>query len=324
VDDVNLHAALRSAATVVSVASTVALAVVTSAGCSSADGDHACAQSTSGALSVCASGATVKGIDVSTYQGVVDWHAAKAAGIEFAFARVSDGVSHPDDQFARNWPAMKTAGVVRGVYQFFRPGGDPVAQADLVMQKLQAAGGLAAGDLPVVMDMEVSDGLSPAAIQANMHTWLTKIEQATGRKPIIYTAAFMSSNVGTGFTAYPLWVANYGATCPTMPANFTAWKFWQDSSTGSVAGVSGAVDTNLWNGTLAQLHTFAGGNAPPPPPPPPKDAGAGDSGAAHDAGGTHDAGSTSHDDAGGTIGSGNPPPAVPDAGAASGSNPCGA
>ena len=311
----NLKSAVRFAAAAVSVSAAIAVA-----GCSSAQGDHACAQSDTSALSVCAGGATVKGVDVSTYQGVVDWHAVRAAGVEFAFARVSDGVSHPDDQFARNWPAMKTAGVVRGVYQFFRPGGDPIAQADLVMQKLQAAGGLAAGDLPVVMDMEVSDGLSPAAIQANMHTWLGKIEQATGRKPIIYTAAFMSSNIGTGFTAYPLWVANYGATCPTMPANFTAWKFWQDSSTGSVAGISGAVDTNLWNGTLAQLHTFAGGNAPPPPPP--KDAGAGDSGATHDAGATHDGGGTAHEDAGGTIGSGNPPPAVPDAGAASGSSPC--
>jgi lysozyme len=295
------------------------------AACSSESGisEHACS-GVGAALSVCAAGATVKGVDVSTYQGVVDWAKVKASGHVFGIARISDGTAHPDDQFARNWPAMKAAGVVRGAYQFFRPGGDPAAQADLVASALSAAGGLAHDDLPVVMDMEVTDGQSAATIQANMHTWLTKVEQATGKKPIIYTGAFMSSSLGTGFAGYPLWVANWGVSCPTMPANWTSWKFWQDADNGSVSGISGAVDTDVFNGSLAQLTAYAGGTQPAPDAgSAPHDAGAG----AHDAGsGAGDAGSGEGDagasggDAGSTMGGGGSPSG--DAGGARAS-PCG-
>lgn len=293
------------------------------AGCSSsAPNDSSCSAADHSALTVCAAGPTVKGIDVSTYQGQVNWTSAKSSGLAFAIARVSDGTTHVDDQFARNWPGMKAAGLIRGAYQFFRPGEDPIAQADLVVSKLNAAGGLASDDLPVVMDMETADGVAPATIQANMHKWLDHVEQATGKKPIIYTANFMSGNIGTGFTAYPLWVANYGATCPLMPSNFTQWKMWQYSSTGTVPGISGNVDMDEFNGTLAQLTTFAGGGAPPPPhdagtpPPPPHDAGT----PPHDAGTPpHDAGATP-EDAGSTLGSGGN--GTPDGGAASGTNPC--
>jgi hypothetical protein len=143
-----------------------------------------------------------------------------------------------------------------------------------------------------------------------MHKWLDRVKSKTGRTPIIYTAAFMSGNVGTGFTAYPLWVANYGVSCPTMPSNWTHWKFWQSSSTGSVSGISGAVDVDEFNGTLGDLMKFVGGPATP-------DAGAHDAGG-HDAGHEADAAApepppapTPSGDQGGTMGSGNPPPAAP-------------
>ncbi len=307
------------------IALSVVLFAAALAGCASSSSDKACAAVDHAALNVCAAGTTVKGIDVSTYQGAPNWTSVKSGGIEFAIARISDGTTHVDDQFARNWPAMKAAGILRGAYQFFRPGEDPIAQADLVVSKLTAAGGLQAGDLPVVMDMESADGVAPATIQANMHKWLDHVEQKTGRKPMIYTANFMSGNIGTGFTAYPLWVANYGATCPLMPSNFTQWKMWQYSSTGTVPGISGSVDMDEFNGSLSQLVAFAG-TPPPPPPPPPHDAGTTppkDAGVTHDAGGvTHDAGGgpAASEDAGATIGSGGGN--APDAGAASGSNPC--
>ena len=268
-------------------------AVATALGCSSGTSDNTCS-STSSALSVCAKGATVKGVDVSVYQGSVDWAKAKAAGIDFAIARVSDGTGNPDTEFPSNWPNMKTAGVVRAVYQFYRPSEDPIAQADLMLGMVSKAGGFQAGDMPAVMDIEVTDGLSPAQIQASMQKWLTYVETKTGRKPIIYTAAFMSSNVGTGFTAYPLWVANYGPSCPTMPSSWTQWAMWQYSDAANVNGISGGVDGDEFNGSLADLMAFADGPKPPTP-----DAGAPetDAGATgHDAGvappATHDAGST--------------------------------
>lgn len=282
-------------------ATLVATSLVTVAGCSSSDTAEPSCSSTGQALSVCAAGPVVKGVDVSVYQGTVTWSKVKAAGNVFGIARVSDGLTHIDNTFPTNWAGMKSAGVIRGAYQFFRPGQDPIQQADLMAAKL---GTLEDGDMAPIMDMETADGVSPATIQANMKKWLDRVQQKTGRTPIIYTAAFMSSNVGTGFTAYPLWVANYGVSCPTMPSNWAHWKFWQSSSTGSVAGISGNVDVDEFNGTLADLVKFNGGGTTP------ADAGTHDGGSP-DGGVAHDAGPAPAPapagDHGGTMGSGNPP-----------------
>ena len=232
-------------------------------GCSSSDdgsaagGDNGCAQSANEALSVCATGPLTKGVDVSTYQGTVAWASVKAAGKSFAIARVSDGLNYPDAQFATNWSHIKSAGLVRGVYQFFRPGQDPVQQADFLLSKLAAAGGLQPGDMAPVLDIEVTDSVANATIQARAKAWLDHIQAQTGRKPIVYTAAFMSSAIGTALTAWPLWVANYGPTCPTLPTGWSNWKMWQYSSTGAVGGISGNVDVDEFQGTLADLLAFS-------------------------------------------------------------------
>src|SRR5262245_31098352 len=79
---------------------------------------------------VCAYGPTVEGIDVSKWQGTVDWEAVRDDGIAFAFARAADGTSK-DRTFATNWAGMEDAGIVRGAYQFFRPSQDPIKQAEV-------------------------------------------------------------------------------------------------------------------------------------------------------------------------------------------------
>lgn len=231
-------------------------------GCASS-GDQRCYEQSVAELRVCAGASTVSGVDVSTYQGVVDWAAVKASGRAFAIARVSDGTRTLDNQFARNWRGIKAAGLVRGVYQYFRPGQDAVAQADLVITQVNAAGGFDAADLPVVLDLETADGQSTATVRARAQAWLDRIEARTGSKPIVYTAAFMTATIGNGFVSYPLWVANYGVACPSMPSNWTEWRFWQSGSTGRVPGISGNVDVDVFNGTLAQLRAFAGVVPPP-------------------------------------------------------------
>ena len=232
--------------------------------------DDTC-QQTSDALKVCAGTNTVNGIDVSYYQGTIDWTKVKGSGRAFAIARVSDGATFNDPKFAQNWSGMKSAGVIRGVYQFFRPGQDPIAQANLLVDAIEKLG-REPTDLPPVMDIETADSQSSTVVRANMKKWLDRVEARIGRKPIIYTAAFMSGTIGNGWTAYPLWVANYGTTCPTMPSDWTKWKFWQSSSTGSVPGISGGVDLDEWNGTLQELIDWAN---PMPNPPPMNDAGPG-------------------------------------------------
>jgi lysozyme len=290
--------------------SLLTFALVTSAvafaGCSSGP-ENACTNSGQ-ALTVCATGPVVKGVDVSVYQGTINWASVKGAGIDFAIARVSDGTGTLDTTFATNWKGMKANGLVRGVYQFFEPGEDPTQQANLLLAQVKADGGFVAGDLPPVMDIEVTGGVSDATMQAHMQTWLTVIEQAMGRKPMIYTSSSFAAHFGGKFTSYPMWVANWGVTCPSMPNGWTSWKFWQYADTGTVAGISGGVDHDEFNGSLTDLKAWAN-----PAPPPTTDAGAPtDSGTTTDSGATHDASAPTSDASA-------PPVTTPDSGT---TNPC--
>jgi lysozyme len=215
----------------------------------------------SGALSVCPAAATVAGVDTSSWQGAIDWAAVKSSGRAFAIARVSDGLDFPDARFAADWPAIKSAGLIRGVYQFFRPAQDPLAQADFLVAQLARQGALGAGDLPAILDVETTDGQPASVVVARMQAWLDRVAARTGKRPMIYTAAFMSSVLSTSFASYPLWVANYGVTCPRLPAGWSAWRIWQSGDQGRVPGISGGVDVDVFDGTLADLQAFAGGGA---------------------------------------------------------------
>ena len=206
---------------------------------------------------VCPGGDTTFGIDVSTYQNNIDWNAVAGAGVKFAFIRVSDGLTHYDDQYDANWPGAKAAGVMRGTYQFFRSNLDPIAQADLLIEHM---GSLDAGDLPPVADVESTDGVDNATRAQKLQQWLDHVEAATGVTPIIYTGGyFWQDSVGADFSRYPLWHAGYtGGNCPsTIADQWSDWAFWQFTSTGTVAGIGNDVDENNFNGTVDQLASFA-------------------------------------------------------------------
>ena len=213
---------------------------------------------TSLASTVCATGTVVQGIDVSVYQGSINWSDVKAAGIDFAIARISDG-SSLDSYFSANWTGMKSAGLVRGAYQYFEPGDDPTTQANIV---ISAVGKLGAGDLPVTADMETTGGESAATIAANLKTWVSAVQTGTGKLPMIYTGeGYWDGDVASSsFSSDPLWVANWGVSCPDIPTGWSQWSIWQYSDSGTVSGISGAVDLDEYNGTLAQLQAFAGGS----------------------------------------------------------------
>lgn len=206
----------------------------------------------------CASGATVPGIDVSYYQGTIDWSAVAAAGYGFAFVRVSDGATFHDPKFASYWAGAQAAGLVRGAYQFFRPAQSATAQADLM---ISAIGTPQPGDLPPVIDVEVTQGLSASTIAARVRTWVDRVKGATGVDPIVYTGKyFWRDSVGgpTSFANNPLWIAQYTSQCPDLPAPWGSWAFWQSSESGHVAGIpAGGVDLDEFNGSLAELQAFA-------------------------------------------------------------------
>jgi lysozyme len=209
------------------------------------------------AATVCGDGPTVAGMDVSYYEDSVDWVAAHAAGIEFAFIRVSDGLQFIDPRFPGYWDGAKAAGVIRGAYQFFRPAEDPIAQADLLLDSI---GPLEPGDLPPVIDVEVSGELSPAEVAASVRAWVAHVTDKLGRPPIVYAGLYSWHDLtgSADITTSPLWVAQYtAALCPNIPTPWPRWMFWQYSATASVAGIPGStLDVNVFNGTLDDLRDF--------------------------------------------------------------------
>ena len=214
---------------------------------------------------VCASGETTLGIDVSYYQGVIDWNAVRNAGIKFAFVRVSDGNAFSDPKFTANWNGARQAGIIRGAYQFFRPNQNVTAQAD---KMIAAIGTYEPGDLPPVVDVEATGGLSATAIQSRLRTWVDRVKNALGVTPIIYTGKyFWRDEVGApaSFAPNPLWIAQYTSLCPDIPGPWQRWTFWQYTDSGHVAGISGNVDMNRFNGSLSDLQVFVGASTSPPP-----------------------------------------------------------
>jgi lysozyme len=212
---------------------------------------------------VCAGASTVPGIDVSVHNGHIDWTKVKGSGQKFAVARVSDGLHFPDAEFAANWAGIKSVGMVRGVYQYFRPSQDPVAQADLMLSKI---GTLGAGDLAPVIDVETADGVSGSHVVTAVRAWIDRVKAKTGVDPIIYAASGFWNTLPntTQFAGEHLWVANYGASCPSMPKTWGKWSIWQSSESGSVPGVSGGIDVDQFNGSLSDLLAFAHAGSTPP------------------------------------------------------------
>ena len=205
------------------------------------------------------------GIDVSHYQGTVDWKKVAAGGEAFAYAKASESCGGADPYFADNWASIKSVGMLRGAYHFFHPDQDPAKQAQVFLAALSKANGsptLAPGDLPATLDLEVTAGERPADILAGAKVWLTIVEQATGRKPLLYTFTnFWKSQLGNPSTLseYPLWVAEYGCPAPVPIGgwqNYTIWQFGQQP----IPGVTGSptVDVDSFQGTAADLRALAG------------------------------------------------------------------
>ena len=120
-------------------------------------------------IEVCAGAETLRGIDVSYYQGDIDWNAVAADGISFAWVRVSHSTQFFDPQFDANLAGARAAGIHTGVYQYFEPTEDPIAQADFLLDHM---GPLQPGDMPPMIDVESADTVAPAVAMADYTRWL--------------------------------------------------------------------------------------------------------------------------------------------------------
>lgn len=206
---------------------------------------------------VCPGPVTLHGLDVSYWQLDIDWDKVKATGQKYVIMRAAHALK-ADTKFAYNWKRCHEVGLHCGVYQYFEPDIDPVAQADLMISMM---GPLKPGDLPPVIDVESKGGATPAQLSAAVGKWIDRMKSKTGRQPMIYTGAYFWEDYvkSTAFVNNPLWHAQYCTNCcPNIANPWKKWAFWQYSSTGKVNGINGNVDTNRFNGDAKALATLAG------------------------------------------------------------------
>jgi lysozyme len=188
------------------------------------------------------------GIDVSHWQGTINWNSVDNAGIRFGFCKATEGTSYVDPQCSRNLSEMKRLGIYRGVYHFGQPNVSASAQAQHFVNTARSAnGGTLSGLLQLCLDIEVTDGIGPAGVWSWIQSFIANIKTLTPRPGIIYTSpSYWTSRVGNPNNNLncPLWIAHWGVSSPTVPQAWSGvgWAFWQYTSTGSVPGISGNVD----------------------------------------------------------------------------------
>ena len=196
----------------------------------------------------------VQGIDVSRWQGDIDWHQVRAAGTRFAFIKATEGGDHLDPKFRENWEGARRAGVPRGAYHFVywcRPAHEQMLWFMLHVPNDPDA-------LPPVLDVEWNhhSRSCPRKIPrdralAKMRIMLDSMEAHTGKRPIIYTDITFHRDVLEGeLSDYPFWLRSVAAEPHERYAN-RDWAFWQFTATGRVPGVKGDVDRNAFKGSVA-------------------------------------------------------------------------
>lgn len=199
-------------------------------------------------------GYLVHGIDISHYQGNIDWAqlAMNQTGeypIRFVFMKATEGGDLSDTTFLYNFERARQHEFIRGAYHFYVPKTDPLKQAEFFIRTVQ----LKTGDLPPVLDVEVTGKKTKEELQEGVKTWLQTVESHYGVKPIIYASykfkmKYLNDSL---FNTYPYWIAHYYVDSVRYEGK---WDFWQHSDVGRVPGIKEGVDLNVFNGSLEELQ----------------------------------------------------------------------
>lgn len=213
----------------------------------------------------------VHGIDVSRWQGDIDWNKARRAGVTFAFMKATEGGDVADPKFIEHRNAAQRAGVATGAYHFYyfcRPADE---QARWFIKHVPRD----ADALPHVLDMEWNHHSrtctlrpSPEKVRREAHRFLDMLEAHCGQRPIVYTTPDFYKDTGIwrlGRTDF--WLRSV-AGHPDEVYPGSDWTFWQYSGTGLVPGIEGKVDLNLFKGTPEEWRAWRRPVITPPPAPP--------------------------------------------------------
>ncbi|MFE3074229.1 GH25 family lysozyme [Streptomyces sp. NPDC059247] len=207
----------------------------------------------------------VRGIDTSHHNAhPIRWSSVKASGESFVFHKATQGTGFRDPKFAADLAGALGAGLMVAPYHFY-DAGTGTAQSAHFIRTARAAGYNARrpGQLPPVVDLEKTRGRCPAGVNSTqVAAFLTKVKQAFGVTPIVYTSKDFTSTCLKGQTTVlagsPLWIPRYN-NGRTEPASIggRSWSIWQYTDRGTVPGINGHVDRNVYKGTLTQLRHLA-------------------------------------------------------------------
>ena len=200
-------------------------------------------------------GYSMHGIDVSHYQGDINWKMLKQTRqgkfpVEFIFMKATEGGDFSDDRFVANFDSAKVHGFIRGAYHFYNPKTDADKQADFFIRSVK----LEPGALPPVLDIEMKSK-DVKKLQQDLKIWLRKVENHYGVKPIIYASykfktKYLNDSI---FNTYPYWIAHYYVDSVRYQGE---WKFWQHTDVGTLPGIDEKVDLNVFNGSFSELKNI--------------------------------------------------------------------
>lgn len=215
----------------------------------------------------------VQGIDISYANPPVDWERVKAAGISFAYVRQGYR-TRTDTRWREHAEAAHKAGIPCGAYHFAYVDQDPFDE----VQRFIDDGGVDGAGLVLrpVLDIEERNNAPAALVLYWARAWLDRLADRTGTLPMLYTYPAFWTGLGTearkqSWAEFPLWIAHYGVTSPTIPAPWANYTMWQWTGTGTVDGVTGQVDRNVLadGGSLDWLQWRYPLPSPAPSPLPP-------------------------------------------------------
>lgn len=197
----------------------------------------------------------VHGIDVSHHQGAIDWARVKASGQTFVFLKATEGADFRDTRFVENWRGARAEGLVTGAYHFFTFCSPGVAQAENFLA-------VAPRDepvLPLAVDVEFTGNClgweSVPQIQTELVAFVEHVRARDGSAPLLYTTEDVRLElVPLELQQHSYWMRSLWGE----PSAKIDWHFWQYSDTGSVPGIRGQVDLNVFAGELAAWQSLVG------------------------------------------------------------------
>lgn len=185
------------------------------------------------------------GIDVSGYQGNINFEKVKEAGIEIVYMKSSEGNNYVDSHFEQNYQKAKESGLKVGVYHYVtaRTTEEAERQAKFFVNLL----GKKSIDCRLAMDFESFGNLSKEEINSIGLTFLRAVESLSGKEVVLYSNAYTASYTWNGeVTNYPLWIAQYGVNEPENRGTWNSWAGWQYTDVGEVNGINTYVDRNYF------------------------------------------------------------------------------